>query len=180
MTFRSVALACALSVVAASAAQATPNHGWYVSAEFGMDQEHTPAGTAGSTEAVFGMLGWQFAQQWAAELELGYRGSGSSYTGATQETLMLNIIRSFALDPAFNVDVGIGVGFDSVEPENTYYGDGGTAAAGQAFAGLRYEVNESLDVFVRARVLATTDASFDTESGGVGSRTVSLGIRYAF
>lgn len=162
MGIRSVALACALSLVGASAASAA-NHGWYASAELGTDTADYWAAAA---------IGHHFGDNFS--LELAASGGGDSLN-----QVLLNANLSYPITDVLSIVGGAGAGIAHMSVHNV--GDG--VFAYQLFFGLDYELSETTTVYARYRSVTAKDISYDWWSDDYVDATsgvMAVGLRFDF
>ena len=153
--------------------------------------------------AVLGALGYAHGNGVRTELELGYRmmdidaldfGSLGSVSTSDSDisafSVMLNGVYDFMTGRRWTPYLGVGVGAAFVNVEASAPGlllvdDEDTQFAYQGIAGIGYNVNRRLQVFVDYRYFGTTDLSLRTV-GDVGinadfrNHTVMAGLRFTF
>lgn len=178
--FGAMALACALSVVGATAASAA-NHGWYVSGELGAADGSGPGGgSSGTSGAAFAEIGWRFGNNFAAELEFGDRSSGGMWDSVDQKTIMVNLIANIPLSGSFSAALGAGIGLDSYEASDWYGSRSDIAGAAQVLAELNYQFGETWGVFARYRYEVSTSIDLPYDDGQVKVSSATLGVRVNF
>jgi OmpA-OmpF porin, OOP family len=206
-------LTTALAVTMAGSAQA--GTGWYVglsgganwvedAAPFGVNPGPAPIGANTEFEfdtgwMVTGAIGYKWASNWRAELELGYRANDGDVTVAgvtvpgsgfefNQFTQFLNVLYDHSIADKWNLSVGVGVGGSLVEfqpdvPGGTDWDDD-YVLAGQLIAQLGYEVSSRLDLYVDYRYTLIDEPEFVSTPLGASlgfnpdQHSVMVGLRY--
>jgi len=169
---------------------------------FTMDSDFDGPGIPQSTVqydpgfAVLGALGYAHGNGVRTELELGYRmndldvTTGSSNGDINTFSAMLNGVYDFMTGKRWTPYLGVGVGaafvnLDSAPVIGGVIDDDDVQFAYQGIAGIGYNVNRRLQVFVDYRYFGTTDLAMRTTTdvgldGDYGNHTVMAGLRFTF
>lgn len=201
MTKRALWLAAAVTAVIPFAAQAG-DAGWYVGAGGGASlTEDSDISTGESVESDIGFIGllrggYDYGNGWRTELEASYRDGGvDKVNGANGDgnidsiSGMINALYEFETGSFFRPYLGVGVGgsyvgFDKVRPINSSVIDENDMVfAYQGIAGISFEVNPNVAVFVDYRYLGTDDPDLSTNNnteieGEYSNHSVLAGVRY--
>jgi outer membrane protein OmpA-like peptidoglycan-associated protein len=156
--------------------------------------------------AVLGSVGYAFANNLRAELEVGYRAndidglltSGGPATPPTGDlgefTLMVNVLYDLHVTKRVSLSAGVGVGVDRAQLEVPAFGldDDDWVFAYQGILGLNYAIAERMQVFLNYRYLhadAPDYSNFVTVPaaatqrvnflGDLDKHAVTLGVRFA-
>jgi outer membrane protein OmpA-like peptidoglycan-associated protein len=202
MTKRALWLAAAMTAMIPFAAQAG-DAGWYVGA--GAGASLTDDGDVSTGETVESDVGWiglmrggyDYGNGWRTEVEASYRDggvdkvSGNSAGDGDIDSLsgMVNALYEFETGSFFRPYLGVGlggsyIGFDKVRPINSsQIDDNDMVFAYQGIAGVSFEIDPNVAVFVDYRYLGTDDPDLHTDAnteieGEYSNHSVVAGLRY--
>lgn len=210
MSFRKILLCAVATSALGGAANAANYQGWYLSIEGGAnwvdDWDSLVSVTIPTTTefetgwAALGSVGYAFAGNWRAELELGYRnneidlivGKHAWIDGDLWEaSAMANVVYDIRLGDKLGLSVGVGAGADFAELTDQRVGvefsDEDWNFAYQGLAGLNYSIGSRTTAFVNYRYLRVSNPDFDMRpQGGLlidgddfAKHSVTAGLRYA-
>ncbi len=217
MSLRKILLGFAAAAAMSGVAGAANFNGWYLSLEAGanwVDDWSSIAtranvapvdaeATFSTGWAAFGSVGYAFAGNWRAELELGYRANeldGTTPAGLLwdegdlwEASAMANVIYDIRLGDKLGLSLGVGAGADYAELTDqralAELSDEDWNFAYQGIAGLNYALGSRTTAFVNYRYLRVSNPDFDMRDQlGTGyefdgddfaKHTVTAGLRYA-
>lgn len=144
--------------------------------------------------------GYQFHKNWAVELDLGVTWNEVDKVGGVavspdrfdiwQNPLLVNLVYTLPLNGPFSVFVGGGAGgvFTSIDYKLTGFGhieDTDAAFGYQGMAGVKYEINDSMDIGVTYRLMGTSnhswsDRGIDITANPILSHAIQAAFRVRF
>ena len=201
-------LALAAALIAAPAAHADQNVGWYVGAGVGgtlpIDSDlHTPSGKFnGRMEDanldLLGNVGYEWANGWRVEGEYFHNQNNVNHVASmngsghlSNNIAFANAIYSFKNYTRYTPYVGGGVGVDFVNVKGVGSGGVGyltgdtTNFAYQGIAGVSTQLDPHWSASLDYRYIASTDPKVNSTAGGQGrmenaSHNIIAGLRYSF
>jgi outer membrane protein OmpA-like peptidoglycan-associated protein len=194
-----VLLLGAAAMLALGTANAGHNHGWYIGIEGGANWVDDvdgvffsgPLSTSATVEldtgwAVLGTVGYSFHNNWRLELEGGYRSNGLDGGAAdlNEWSIMANVVYDLPLSPKWDLNLGVGVGYDHATFDGAVDIDDGNIAY-QGIAGLSYAIGRQTDLALTYRYLRISEPEFEFAGGlagfhfdDVSKHTVTIGLRF--
>lgn len=145
-----------------------------------------------------GRLGEKLHGGWQVEGELAYRdadmdrltlkqgfGSLNGRSGSADGEInilsgMGNLIYNIPTHSRINPYIGAGIGLARVEAKFSDDTESDSVFAYQGIVGLRFNLDQDLDVVIDYRYFATADPDFDSTKAEVNTSNVGIGIRFGF
>jgi len=191
-----------------SARAAEEGAGWYTKADVGISfvqdvKVHTTDlfGTVADQKFTFDPgvrvdlgIGYEFNKSWAIEFNPAFIYNNAKITTETtapftatsttsdgyyQLPVMINGIYTLPLDGRFKPYIGLGVGLELSGVSDL---GGDIVGVGQVIVGMKYELNDQMDIGICYKLLATTEHDWEilSETVGEGSWTHSIMATFTY
>jgi outer membrane protein OmpA-like peptidoglycan-associated protein len=207
--FKNALLASALSlsvyVLATNAEAGQRPEGWYIDVDAGVNWTDKADVVRPGTDlvaefdsdlALFGSLGYRWANNWRVEFEGGWRRNdadcapspvgpctAANWGDVSQITGMINVVHDIELDEKTALSIGLGLGGDFVDIDAPGFTEDDDFVLGaQAILQLSHELTQGIDLVLTYRFLTTDEPEFRYAGTPLAmdneNHTLTVGLRF--